>query len=242
MRFYLYSIFICYFYQSTSTKIKLELKKNILNFGYGINYKYEGMLAHFFDRFYVVTKFILPSTGDLNLPTLNYNNTCAYLDNKNVHDTDSKKHMLDLMTFCKKIEPFVLYYKRLIKSYNNMAHNILKNEVNLILPQTPRKQKCGNIIMLVSSFIGLAYEGISSFLHHKQNKALHKAVRAMKSKTTIQHNKLMQLENSMLMYGVYNAETLEKLINTVHHIHNITSSHEIVCRTTKLNNTQITLC
>ena len=30
----------------------------------------------------------------------------------------------------------------------------------------------------------------------------------------------------MLMYGTYNAETLEKLINTVHNIHNTTSSHE----------------
>ena len=48
----------------------------------------------------------------------------------------------------------------------------------------------------------------------------------MDSKTTIQYNRLMQLENSMLMYGVYNAETLEKLINTVHQIHNTTSSHE----------------
>ena len=28
------------------------------------------------------------------------------------------------------------------------------------------------------------------------------------------------------MYGVYNAETLEKLIITVHNIHNTTSSHE----------------
>ena len=48
----------------------------------------------------------------------------------------------------------------------------------------------------------------------------------MDSKATIQHNQLMQLENSMLMYGVYNAEMLEKLINTVHNIHNTTSSHE----------------
>ena len=36
----------------------------------------------------------------------------------------------------------------------------------------------------------------------------------------------MHLENSMLMYGVYNAETLEKLINTVHNILNTISSHE----------------
>ena len=30
--------------------------KNILKFGYGINYKYEGMLAHSFDRFYTKEK------------------------------------------------------------------------------------------------------------------------------------------------------------------------------------------
>ena len=124
-------------------------------------------MTHSFDRFYVVTKFILPSIGDLNFLTLNYDNACAYLDNKNICNTDSKKHMLDLMTFCKKIESFVLYYKRLIISYNNTAQNILKNEINLILPQISRKQKCGIITKLVSNFIGLAYEGISSFLHHK---------------------------------------------------------------------------
>ena len=111
------------------------------------------------------------------------------------------------MTFCKKIEPFVVYYKRL-KSYNHRAYTILENKMNLILPQVSRKQKHGIITTLVSSFIGLAYEGISSFLHHKLNETLHKTVRAMDNKATIQCNKLMQLENSMLMYGVYNVETL----------------------------------
>ena len=36
----------------------------------------------------------------------------------------------------------------------------------------------------------------------------------------------MKLDNTMLMYGIYNTETLEKLINTVYEIHNVTSSHE----------------
>ena len=36
----------------------------------------------------------------------------------------------------------------------------------------------------------------------------------------------MKLDDLMLMYGIYNAETLEKLIKTVHRIHNTTSSHE----------------
>ena len=63
------------------------------------------MLAHSFDRFYVVTKFILTSIGDLKFSTLNSDNTCAYLDNKNICNTDLKKHMLELMMFYKKIEP-----------------------------------------------------------------------------------------------------------------------------------------
>ena len=52
----LYSLFcvIPLFYIGTPIKIKPELQRNILNFGYGINYKYEGMLAHYFDRFYMV--------------------------------------------------------------------------------------------------------------------------------------------------------------------------------------------
>ena len=80
--------------------------------------------------------------------------------------------------------------------------------------------------MLVSGFIAVAFEGISSFLHNRRHKALHKAVNTMDSTTTIQCNKLMHLEYSMVMCSIYNAETLEKLINTVHHMHNFTSPNE----------------
>ena len=51
-------------------------------------------------------------------------------------------------------------------------------------------------------------------------------MKALDSKTTIQHNKHMHLEDSVVMYGIYNAETLEKLIHTVHHIHNFMSPNE----------------
>ena len=51
----------------------------------------------------------------------------------------------------------------------------LKNEIDLILPQLPTEQKRSIITALVSGFIALAYEGISSFLHNKRHKALLKA-------------------------------------------------------------------
>ena len=37
----------------------------------------------------------------------------------------------------------------------------------------------------------------------------------MNDQVNIQHNRLMKLDDTMLMYRIYNAEMLEKLINTV---------------------------
>ena len=58
-------IFICCIYKYTSADIMPELKRNILNFGCGINFKNKGMQSHYFDSFYVVIKFFLPTVDDL---------------------------------------------------------------------------------------------------------------------------------------------------------------------------------
>ena len=186
MKIYTLLYIIFQFYIGTSIEIRPELQRNILNFGYGINYKYEGMLAHSFDRFYVVTKFMLPTIVDLKFSKLDFDYTCANMENKYAQNTESRRYMLELKAFCNKVGPFVTYYNKLINSYNNTTHNILENEIKLLLPQVNRKQKCGIITTLVSNFIGLAYEGISSFLQHKCNNALHKAVNAMNNKANIQ--------------------------------------------------------
>ena len=62
----------------------LELKNNVLNFGYGVNFKYEGMLAHSFDRFYVVTKYELPKLEDLRFTTFSFDRTCKYLNTSTI--------------------------------------------------------------------------------------------------------------------------------------------------------------
>ena len=72
----------------------------------------------------------------------------------------------------------------------------------------------------------MAYEGISSFLHYKRQKALHKAVHDMENKVDIQHNKIFHLEDSMVMYGIYNSDTLEALIDTVHRLCNQSTWNE----------------
>ena len=68
-------------HEDLAINMMLELKRNILNFGYVVNFKYEGMLSHFFDRFYVVTKFEIPKIKDLRLITflILHANTCIHL-------------------------------------------------------------------------------------------------------------------------------------------------------------------
>ena len=52
---------------TSAVSIMPELKQNVLRFEYGVNFRYEGMLAHLFDRFYVVTRIEIPKVSDLNL-------------------------------------------------------------------------------------------------------------------------------------------------------------------------------
>ena len=203
---------------SKSIKFNPELQKNILKFGYSINYKYEGMLVHSFDRFYIITKFMLPSMGDIKFSYLNFDHSCAYMNKKYAPNMDSSKYLAELKMYCNKIKPFVLHYSNLIKSYNDSVYNTLENEIKPLLPSIS-SQKHGLVTTLVSGFIGL-----SSFLQRKHEDALQKAVLAMNNEADIQHNKLLNLDNTMLMYRIYNADTLEKLINTVQEIHNVTCS------------------
>ena len=88
-------------------------------------------------------------------------------------------------------------YKMQIKSHNITAQQILKNEVDLILPRfhTEFRNKRGIFGAIISGFVGLAFEGISSFLHHERHKALQKVVKAMSISSDAQRNKLMHVQS-----------------------------------------------
>ena len=85
-------------------EIKLELQKNILKFGYGINYKYEQRLLHSFDRFYVITKCILPTLDDLKLSPIRYDKECSYIEQIDDQDNDHiKDNIKELLLYCTKL-------------------------------------------------------------------------------------------------------------------------------------------
>ena len=85
------------------------------------------MLAHSLHRFNVATNCILPTIDNLKFSTIKYDEKCEYLQKKGKgHTTEAKELILDLVTYCRNIRPFVHYYRDQTDSFNYTAHNILK--------------------------------------------------------------------------------------------------------------------
>ena len=82
-----------------------ESKKNVLNFGYGANFKYEGMLTHSFDRFYVVAKYEIPKVDHLQFTTFTFDQTCNHLN------ISKKSYLLRYLKHCRRIASYVKFYK-----------------------------------------------------------------------------------------------------------------------------------
>ena len=202
-----------------------ELKKFVLNFRYGTNFKYEGMLTHSFDRFYVVAKYEIPKIENLKFTTFSFDLTCNHLN------ISKKSYLLRYIRHCRRIAPYVKFYKQQIDYYNQTAYNILQNEIGLILPSFNNNNRMKRFLTTIlgtiaSKVIGLAFDGISSFLHHKRQKALQKAVNIINSRSEIDHNRVCHLEDTMIMYGKYNSDTLVELVKTVHQMQNVTTWKE----------------
>ena len=165
------------------------LKRNILNFGYDFNFKYEGMCLHSFDRFYVVAKFILPMINDIQTSPIISDIECNYL---NIQlDKDILAVIIYLISkFLFIIIPFIYYYKKQVDYFNQMVYHILTKEIPLILLafKKIKKEKRGIITMLITGCIGLAYEEIFSYLHSKRLKALQKEFNAMERWVNLERN------------------------------------------------------
>ena len=167
-------IFICKYLAMEIDLEDTELQNNILKFGYRINYKYMGTISHSFDRFYVVTKFELPKVQDVQFMMIPYDKNCEHLEDAMSKGGLTLVLIEEIKTYCIKIAPYIQYYKTQIEYYNQTATDIMTNEIALMLPTFNKheRQKRGITTSLITGFIGLAYEGISSFLHHRRQKAL----------------------------------------------------------------------
>ena len=78
--------------------------------------------------------------------------------------------------YCRNIIPYMYLYKHQVEYYEKTVYDIFEKDVGMILPKfgstesndiQSKQPKRQIISALISGFIGLAFEGISSYLQHK---------------------------------------------------------------------------
>ena len=134
---------------ATAVSIMPELKHTISRFGYGVNFRYGGMLSHSFDRFYVVMKIEIPKVLDLNLTIFQCDYNCSQVVNikKGTKFTIPSTIRDMFNVYSKNIIPYMYLYKHQVEYYEKTVYDILEKDVGLILPKSENrgkniKQKC----------------------------------------------------------------------------------------------------
>ena len=95
------------------------------------------MLAHSFDKFYVVTRIEISKVSDLNLTVFQFDFNCSHVTHIE-KDTKFKipstiKDMFKV--YCRNIIPYMYLYKHQVEYYEKMVYNILGKDIGMILPK-----------------------------------------------------------------------------------------------------------
>ena len=128
---------------TSAVSIMPELKHNVLRFGYGVNFRYEGMLSHSFDRFYVVTKIEIPKVSDLNLTLFQFDYNCSHVVNIEKGTNFKVPSLIEDMfnVYCKNIISYMYLYKYQVEYYEKTVCDILEKDIGLIIPRFEDKEK-----------------------------------------------------------------------------------------------------
>ena len=116
MELSLFLIILC-IYSTSAVSIMPELKCNVLRLGYRVTFRYEGMLSHSFDRFYVVIRIEIPKVSHLNLTMFQFDYNCSHVVNiekgTRFKIPNTFKDMFDI--YCKNIIPYMYLYKHQVE-------------------------------------------------------------------------------------------------------------------------------
>ena len=124
-----------------------------------------------------MTRIEIPKVSDLNLTVFQFDYNCSHVTHIE-KDTKFKipSTIKDIFNvYCRNIIPYMYLYKHQVEYYEKMVYNILEKDIGMILPKFGNtenniKSKCPKrqiISALISGFMGLAFEGILSYLQHK---------------------------------------------------------------------------
>ena len=206
-------------------------RKNKLVAKYGTNFRYLGIVKNGIDRVTVVTSIPIPRYENIKVKPINFAKCAIVLgeDDKNKRyivtaDTQASKAVKE---WCARAIPYIEYLKEQEKYYIDRVHELLCDDLYAVLPElkptsSPHRTRRGIGALILSAIPGLitlAVESVGSWIKGKQQKRVDEAVSAMKAESQVDRNKLRQYSSDFLMYGKYNVEMLQNVIDTVNAMH-----------------------
>ena len=113
---------------TSAVSIMPELKQNVLRFGYGVNFRYDGMLVHSFDRFNVVTRIEIPKVSDLNLTVFQFDYNYTHVKNIEKSTEFKVPDMIRDMfnVYCRNIIPYMYLYKHQVEYYEKTVYTYFR--------------------------------------------------------------------------------------------------------------------
>ena len=210
---------------------KPGLRKNKLVAKYGTNFRYLGIVKNGIDRVTVVTSIPIPRYENVKVKPIDFAKCAIALgkDDKNKRyivtaDTQASKAAKE---WCARAIPYIEYLKEQEKYYVDKVHELLCDDLYAALPELkpisgPLRTRRGIgalILSVIPGLITLAVESVGSWIKGKQQKRVDEAVSAMRAESQVDRNKLRQYSNDFLMYGKYNVDTLQNVIDTVNAMH-----------------------
>ena len=124
--------------------------------------------------------------------------------------TISKEHrclQITVSKWCAKATPYMQHLRKKEKYFVDQLYGLLENDLYSVLPQLRHRSHVVCPHRALGTLIVSVATGIND------------AVVAMPEDNTAVQNVLQQYSNDFLMYGRYNVESLEKVIQTVNSLH-----------------------
>ena len=136
------------------------------------------------------------------------------------------------------------HLKKKEKYYIERLQDLLEEDLNAAFPELKphvitrsrhrSKRGFGVLLSAMPGLITVAVESISRYLKSCQEKCILDAVNTMRQDDAMTRNKLQQYFNNYLMYGRYNVETLDQVIDKVNSLHKCQTELDPIFETTQI--------
>ena len=195
---------------------------------YGTDFRYVSEFKNGLDRVSFVTSIPIPRFREIQINPIHFRNcTLEFLSDPELPLDDFSKTVND---WCAKVIPYIEHLKKKEKFYMERLHDLLEEDLYAALPKLKLpvdtkerhsfRQGLGAILLsAVPDLITLAVERICSFLKKKQECRMNEAVVAMHEDQASIKNRLQQCLNDFPMFGKYNVEKLDEVIDTINALH-----------------------